>query len=55
VPEVSRDAVRSLNRTAGGTAWLTGRQLDELLLSSFTLSPDYSGLLLLSDSALRRL
>lgn len=30
LPGVFRDAVRSLNRTAGGTAWLTGRQLDEL-------------------------
>lgn len=55
LPEVFRDAVRLLNRTVSGTAWLTGRQLDELLLSSFTLTPDYSGLLLLSDYALRRL
>ena len=29
LPEMFRDAVRSLNRIAGGTAWLTGRQLDE--------------------------
>ncbi|MCL5059768.1 MAG: HsdR family type I site-specific deoxyribonuclease [Candidatus Thermoplasmatota archaeon] len=30
LPEVFRDAVRALNRTADGTAWLTDRQLDDL-------------------------
>lgn len=30
LPEVFREAVRAINRTADGTAWLTGRQLDDL-------------------------
>lgn len=30
LPDVFRDAVRSLNRTADGTEWLTERQLDDL-------------------------
>jgi type I restriction enzyme, R subunit len=30
LPEVFREAVRALNRTADGQEWLTGRQLDEL-------------------------
>lgn len=30
LPEVFREAVRDINRTADGTAWLTDRQLDDL-------------------------
>ena len=30
LPEVFREAVRAINRTADGTAWLTDRQLDDL-------------------------
>lgn len=30
LPEVFRDAVRAINRTTDGTAWLTDRQLDDL-------------------------
>ena len=30
LPEVFRDAVRDINRTADGTPWLTDRQLDDL-------------------------
>lgn len=30
LPKVFRDAVRAINRTADGTAWLTDRQLDDL-------------------------
>ncbi len=30
LPEVFREAVRSINRTESGAAWLTDRQLDEL-------------------------
>ncbi len=30
LPEVFREAVHAINRTADGTAWLTGRQLDDL-------------------------
>ncbi|MDP2025521.1 type I restriction endonuclease subunit R [Sulfuriferula sp.] len=30
LPEVFREAVRDVNRTADGTAWLTDRQLDDL-------------------------
>ncbi|OGT08784.1 MAG: deoxyribonuclease HsdR [Gallionellales bacterium RIFCSPHIGHO2_02_FULL_57_16] len=30
LPDVFREAVRAINRTADGTAWLTDRQLDEL-------------------------
>ena len=30
LPEVFRNAVRSLNQTAGGKAWLTDRQIDDL-------------------------
>ncbi|MBE0499990.1 MAG: hypothetical protein IBX47_01010 [Desulfuromonadales bacterium] len=30
LPEVFRDAVRTINRTADGTPWLTDRQLDDL-------------------------
>ncbi len=30
LPEVFRKAVREINRTADGTAWLTERQLDDL-------------------------
>lgn len=30
LPEVFREAVRAINRTADGTAWLTERQLDDL-------------------------
>ncbi len=30
LPEVFRNAVRAINRTADGTAWLTDRQLDDL-------------------------
>jgi type I restriction enzyme R subunit len=30
LPEVFRDAVRAINRTADGTLWLTSRQLDDL-------------------------
>jgi type I restriction enzyme R subunit len=30
LPEVFRDAVRAINRTDNGTAWLTARQLDDL-------------------------
>lgn len=30
LPEVFREAVRAINRTADGTAWLTDRQIDDL-------------------------
>jgi type I restriction enzyme R subunit len=30
LPEIFRNAVRNINRTADGTPWLTGRQLDDL-------------------------
>lgn len=30
LPEVSRSAVKALNRTAPGEEWLTSRQLDDL-------------------------
>ena len=30
LPEVFREAVRDINRTTEGTAWLTDRQLDDL-------------------------